>query len=276
MNDEARNSTRSQILLVQEYFVALENRQVVDLPEASRVAMFGPHADDIVLGAGGLAIKYAAAGIPVFFNCLTDGRACVADVDERQRMVEVRAAEERSAGEICGVAGVEIMGFREDRFAETSQLDHQVREVARVIAEQRPDVVFIPHWFEVHPWHRYANHLLALALQQSEIPDRVFAYQVISLVPPAFVVDISQVLEQKIKAVRAYESQLAMRNYERDVRMLAAMHAPLAEGGAQGAEVFFGMARSEYVERMGALELHAEQTLGCGIQPVVPAAGPED
>ena len=276
MNDEVSNATRSQILLIQEYFVALETRQVVDRPEAKRVAMFGPHADDIVLGAGGLAIKYAAAGIPVYFNCMTDGRACVADVEERRRLVAVRAAEERRAGEICGAHGVEILGFREDRFADPAQLDHQVGEVARVLAEQRPDVVFIPHWFEVHPWHRYANHVLALALAQVSIPERVFAYQVISLVPPAFVVDTSEVLEQKVEAVRAYESQLAMRDYERDVRMLGGMHAPLAGGNAASAEVFFGMARAEYTDRIGALGLDDDETLGCGIQPVVPAAGPEE
>ncbi|MEW6745895.1 MAG: PIG-L deacetylase family protein [Planctomycetota bacterium] len=270
MNREWELSTKALILAQQEYLQAIEARQVVPFPPARRALMIGPHPDDIVLGCGGTVLKYVAQSVSVSFLCLTDGRACVADARERERLVLVRAAEERDAARSCGVGDVEFLGFPEDRFTLPESAAPILERLVASLVARAPDAVFVPYFLEVHPQHRYTNHLLAAALERYGGTITVYVYEVLSLVPPVFVVDISRELERKKDIVRLYRSQLSLRDYVKDLELIGALHAPLAGPGARAAEVFQAFAAGDYVARVRGLAIAEPETLACGVQPVVP------
>ena len=270
MTDQNLAATNAVVLFHQEYLTAMEMRQVVDVPPATRAMMIGPHPDDIVLGCGGTAIKYEQLGVPVHFLCLTDGRACVSDPQEREHMVAIRAEEERRAGEICGATSVELLAFREDEFTEPSRLDEYANQLAAVIDEIGGDAIFVPYFFELHPWHRYTDALLAKTLETSAFRGTIYAYAVLSLVPPTHVVDTSAVIDKKESAVRAYASQMALRDYVKDMMMMGAVHAPLVGHDARTAETFQSFDRQEFIERVSHWSLADPRSLSCGAQPVKP------
>ena len=257
-------------LAQQEYYQAMETRTVVEVPPAESVLLIGPHPDDIVLGCGGTVLKYRAAGVPVDFLCLTDGRACVAGPAERARIVAVREAEEREAARLCGARSVDCFLIPEDQFADSHALPGFVDRLEGLLASAQVDSVFVPYWLELHPLHRYAAHLLARTLERCNRPLTIYSYEVVSILPPALVVDISEVFETKLEAVRVYRSQLAFRDYTRDVSLLNGQRARLVSSAARAAEVFFGLQKEQYVSRVLSLGLERPSVLGGGAQPMLP------
>jgi LmbE family N-acetylglucosaminyl deacetylase len=95
------------------------------------------------------------------------------------------------------------------------------RMIAGVLRETRPRIVFAPYWDDSHPDHVVASRLAEDArfwakLTRSDLPGepfwppRMFYYWSIHLrihPKPAFVMDISPFIEQKMDALRAYQSQ---------------------------------------------------------------------
>lgn len=262
-----------QILAQQEYFQQMEARQVVEVPPATGALLIGPHPDDIVLGCGGTVLKYRDRGTPLHFVCLTDGRACVSDPRERERIVALRETEERTAAARCGAHSVEYFAFPEDRLSDPAELDGLASRLRAAIESVRPDAVFVPYWLELHPLHRYTAFLLAKALQSCTLDLIVYCYEVVSLVPPAFVVDITASLEEKKEIVRLYQSQLATRDYIQDLELLNGQRARLAGPGSAAAEVFQGFPRVGYVDRVLPLGLERPAVLGGGAQPMKPEEG---
>jgi LmbE family N-acetylglucosaminyl deacetylase len=93
--------------------------------------------------------------------------------------------------------------------------------LAAVFRQVRPRWIFAPYWVDAHPDHVAATRLIEDArfwakLSKSTLPhepwhpERIYNYYCVHLrmaPQPAFVLDISDVWEQKFAAIRAYHSQ---------------------------------------------------------------------
>ena len=93
--------------------------------------------------------------------------------------------------------------------------------VAEVIRETKPRWLFAPYWIDAHPDHLQATQLIDDArfwskLSKSQLagdphhPERIFYYFAFHLrlvVTPSLIVDISDVWERKLEALRCYHSQ---------------------------------------------------------------------
>ena len=94
-------------------------------------------------------------------------------------------------------------------------------KLAGVIRQTKPRWLFAPYWVDAHPDHVAATQLVEAArfwskLTKSDIPgephhpERIYNYYCVHLKmtpQPAFVLDISDVWEQKLASIAAYESQ---------------------------------------------------------------------
>ncbi len=94
-------------------------------------------------------------------------------------------------------------------------------QLAGVIRQQRPRWLFAPYWQDAHPDHLAATQLVEAARFWSKLtktdllgkphhPERIYNYFCVhlKLAPqPAFVLDITSEWEQKLAAIRCYESQ---------------------------------------------------------------------
>jgi bacillithiol biosynthesis deacetylase BshB1 len=176
------------------------------------VLVVAPHPDDAELGAAGAILRLKAEGCRVGVLDLTDGEPTPFGTPA------IRAAETAAATELLGLDWRENLGLPNRSLEPTLAARH---ELAAVIRRVRPRWLFAPYWVDAHPDHIAATQLVEAArfwakLTKSDIPgepwhpERIFNYYCVhlKLVPqPAFVLDISDVWEQKRAAIAAYQSQ---------------------------------------------------------------------
>jgi N-acetylglucosamine malate deacetylase 1 len=176
------------------------------------VLVIAPHPDDAELGAGGAILKLLAAGRTVGVLDLTDGEPT--PFGSR----EIRRRETDAATKILGLSWRENLGLPNRSLEPTLEARHKL---AAVMRRTRPRWLFAPYWIDAHPDHVAATELVEAArfwakLTKSDIPgdphhpERTYNYFCVHLrlaPQPAFVLDISDVWDKKLAAIRSYESQ---------------------------------------------------------------------
>jgi LmbE family N-acetylglucosaminyl deacetylase len=116
--------------------------------------VLAPHPDDETLGCGGVIARKVAAGTPVTVVVLTDGRDCPRDpawTDEY--LVALRQREATEATGRLGLApeSLRCMGFVDGTLA--GHEDQLVKTIDALVAELRPDEVYVTGAWEPHPDH---------------------------------------------------------------------------------------------------------------------------
>ncbi|NIP87042.1 MAG: bacillithiol biosynthesis deacetylase BshB1 [Planctomycetales bacterium] len=176
------------------------------------VLAIAPHPDDAELGMAGAILRLKSAGLKVGVVDLTDGEP----TPHGSR--ELRSAETAAATEVLELDWRENLGLPNRRLEATLEARGAL---ANVIRRLQPRWLFAPYWIDAHPDHIAATQLAEAArfwakLTRSELsgaahhPQRIFYYFGVHLrlaVQPAFVLDISQQWEQKLAALRCYQSQ---------------------------------------------------------------------
>jgi len=168
------------------------------------------HRDDVELTCGGTLAR-AARTVRVVFVYLTLGESGT------RGDAGTRAAEAARAAEVLGAA-VRLNAGLPDAHLHNDEPSRKV--VVELIRRTRPRVVILPFPVGRHPDHRIASELARDACYLAGLakypaggdPHRPFkilyalAYRE-DPVKPSFVVDISDVFDQKLRAIRCYASQ---------------------------------------------------------------------
>ena len=178
------------------------------------ILAFGAHPDDVELGCGATIAKAVAHGKKVGIIDLTKGEMGTRGTDL------VRSQEAKQAAVILGVDFRENLGFR-DAFIFNDE-SHQLK-VIQAIRTYRPDVVLCNAIKDRHIDHGRASELVSNAcflsglkkietnnnniIQSAWRPKHVFHYIQWEEIHPDFVVDVSDYLNIKMEAVRAFKSQ---------------------------------------------------------------------
>jgi bacillithiol biosynthesis deacetylase BshB1 len=173
------------------------------------VLLFGPHPDDIEIGAGGTAAKHARLGHRVGLCDLTAGEM------GSNGTVEERLAEAEAARAILGASW--RINLRLPDRALGSNPDH-VRRVAGVVRSARPRSIAVPYWSDRHPDHVRASELLTEAIFSAGLrrfdaageawkAERVFYYFINDSAVPSFVVDVSDDYDAKRRALACHATQ---------------------------------------------------------------------
>jgi N-acetylglucosamine malate deacetylase 1 len=176
------------------------------------ILVVAPHPDDAELGAAGAILKWKAEGLRVGVLDLTSGEPTPFGTPE------LRARETAAATAILGLDWRENLGLPNRSLEPT--LDARAK-LAGAIRQTRPRWLFAPYWIDAHPDHTAATELVEAArfwakLTKTDLPgephypERIFYYYCVHLraIPdPAFILDISEHWEQKLAAIRCYESQ---------------------------------------------------------------------
>ena len=176
------------------------------------VLAVGPHPDDVELGMGGAILSFKKAGLQVGILDLTNGEPTP------HGSPAVRALETAEATKILGVD----VRLRLD--LPNRELQHTLaarRQVASVLRQLRPRLVFLPYWEDAHPDHVVATELIEAArfwakLTKADMPfdphypaKLIYYYSVhLRLHPdPSFILDVSEHIDGKMNAIRCYRSQ---------------------------------------------------------------------
>jgi LmbE family N-acetylglucosaminyl deacetylase len=166
-----------------------------------RILVVGAHAGDETFGAGGTIALEASRGSEVTVCCLT-GTA--------DRHSELRAA--------CSVLGSKVIA------EEGSDFSLKSREVADrlvpILGEKRPEVIITHSKVDYHPDHQavyrgvlraaeWAGHVATHGAKAWR-PHHILCMEVNNLFSaPTLLVDISETIEQKRRAILAYRTPLA-------------------------------------------------------------------
>lgn len=114
----------------------------------------GPHPDDIEIAAGSTVARLCREGKEVYFLICTDGRYGTTDENlSQEELVEIRKKEQLASAKLLGVKDVFFLPYRDGGLYDEDDLR---KDVAKVIAEVRPDVVYTadPKLYpECHPDH---------------------------------------------------------------------------------------------------------------------------
>ena len=171
------------------------------------------HRDDVELTCGGTLAKAARAGHRVGILDLTQGEMGT------RGDAATRAAEAERAAKTLGVALRLNAGMRDAHLAND---EASRKQVVALIRRMRPRVVILPFPVGRHPDHRIASELgrdacYLAGLAKYEPGQGGEAHRPYKLlyalayredpVKPTFVVDISDVFETKMAAIRCYASQ---------------------------------------------------------------------
>ena len=175
------------------------------------ILVIGPHPDDQELGMGGSIIRLVKQGHRVHLVDMTNGEPTPLGTPEKRA---------REAAAAAGILGVErtLVGLPNRQVVHSIEARHKVAAVIRV---HRPDWLFVPFPIDAHPDHVAVTRIAEDArfdakLTRSDIPGepcypkRVIYYYCTHLrmnFQPTFCLDISDEIDAKIAAARAYESQ---------------------------------------------------------------------
>jgi bacillithiol biosynthesis deacetylase BshB1 len=171
------------------------------------------HPDDVELLCGGTLLKAARQGRKTAVVDLTAGEMGT------RGDAKSRAKEADEAGKILKLSARECLGMPDSGLVNTPATREQV---ARAIRKHRPRVVIAPALQGRHPDHRVAAELIrdacfvaGLAKVAPDVPKHRPLKVIHSITfrqdfeKPTFVVDVSDEFEDKLAAIRCFDTQFA-------------------------------------------------------------------
>jgi bacillithiol biosynthesis deacetylase BshB1 len=178
------------------------------------ILAFGAHPDDVELGCGATIAKEVSLGKKVGIVDLTRGEL------GSRGSADLRDEEAAIAAKILGISVRENLRFADGFFA--NDKTHQL-QIIKMIRKYQPEIVLCNAVDDRHIDHPKASNLVSDACflsglikietelegQQQEKwrPSQVYHYLQWKSSTPDFVVNVSDFMEVKIKAVLAYGSQ---------------------------------------------------------------------
>ena len=179
-----------------------------------KILAIAAHPDDIELGCAGTLIKHTLKGHATGILDLTEGEMGT------RGTVATRYAEAAAAATLMGVK-VRANAQMADGFFRNDEA-HQ-RQLIKWIRHFRPEIVIANALEDRHPDHGRGGKLIAdscflagLARIETEWegeaqkawrPKRVFHMIQDRLLEPTFIVDVSEVFEQKMEVIKCYKTQ---------------------------------------------------------------------
>lgn len=195
--------------------------------------VFAPHADDESFGMGGTLAKAAAKGIQTHLVIMTDG----ALGGDQENLVTIRQQEACQAADVLGMEEPVFLGYRDRQLHLSTDAVNQVTDTIRHI---KPAAVFFPGCFELHPDHRTTAALVWRALQELDNEQIVpVSYEVLVQSPVNTLVDISEHLDIKKKAIAVYTSQLNENRYLEIALAMNQLRTATLRGDISHAEGFY-------------------------------------
>lgn len=178
------------------------------------ILVFAVHPDDAELGCSGTILKHIAEGKKAGIVDFTRGELGT------RGTAETRDEETMVSSQILGLHARENLRFKDGFFKNDEE--HQL-EVIRMVRKYRPEIILTNALHDRHPDHGRAGDLANDAIflsglikietvldgikQEAWRPRLVLQYIQDRYIQPDIIVDISEVIEQKIACIRAFKTQ---------------------------------------------------------------------
>lgn len=210
------------------------------------VLVVSPHPDDETLGAGGTICRYVDEGHEVFWLNVTTMRNSGLFTEE---MMKHREKQMQDVVKFLGIKKLYQLDFPTTKLGEirTSQA---IGEISKIISEVKPEIVILPDYNDAHSDHKYVFEWCYACTKTFRYPyvKQVMTMEILSETDfgrpespflPNYYVDISNYMDDKIEALKIYDTELGEPPFPRcikNVEALATLRGAVA--GVRYAEAF--------------------------------------
>ncbi|MHB9024999.1 MAG: PIG-L deacetylase family protein [Armatimonadota bacterium] len=182
------------------------------------ILAIGAHPDDVELMCGGTLLKYKQQGHSIYIALTTSGNIGSNTHGSREEIARIREGEQLDAAKITD-AQVRFLQFDDELLVDTPATR---RAVLNALRWAKPDVIFTHAPFDPSPDHAMTSALVSkvlLSMPSKLIPadeppvDKkisIFYWDIVAGINflPETYVDISDMVEQKLDAMRRHRSQV--------------------------------------------------------------------
>ena len=214
----------------------------------NKIIVVATHPDDETLACGGTIMKYKAMGLQVYWVIIThmslsDGYS--------QREIDIRESTIQAVAKRYGFAGVDNLRIPVQKLSEMSR-NKLIEKIMTIFKKVEPNTVILPFKDDIHSDHRLIFEAAYSCTKVFRYPsiNRILLMETISetefspgIQGRCFVsnyfVDISNYLNEKLKIMETYESELGSHPFPRsleNIKALATFRG--ATAGCQFAESF--------------------------------------
>jgi len=209
-----------------------------------KVLIIAPHPDDEVLGCGGTIAKHVKNGESVFLCIVTKAYL----PDWSGEFIKNRPKEIEKAKKILGIKKTYYLNLPTAKIDTIPQKDLN-EMISKVVDEVKPDIIYVPHKGDLNKDHRliFEASLVAARPIKHKIK-KILSYEVLSETEwgqiienfnPNVYVNISSTFNKKIKAIKAYKSELKKSPHPRSIEIIESLAKKRgSEAGVKFAEAF--------------------------------------
>lgn len=192
------------------------------------------HPDDAEFGSSGTVARMVKDGKRVVYVAVTDGSKGSADPEMTPaRLTAMRKQEQREAARVLGVSDVAFLDFPDGMLEPTLDLRRAITAQIRrfkpdIVISQAPSRELSSMIFVQHPDHVAAGEATLAAvypcsrdrmtfpelLEQGLEPHAVHEVWIVGTTAPDHFIDISSTIDDKVRALRAHESQVGNRDVD--------------------------------------------------------------
>jgi LmbE family N-acetylglucosaminyl deacetylase len=206
------------------------------------------HPDDETLGCGGALLKHKNNGDDIYWLIITS-----IDVENgwEKDKVESRRREIDSVSKMYGFCVTHSLNFPTTRL-DTVPMKDLISEISKIIHNVEPDIIYVPNRSDIHTDHQVAFKAIMSCTKvfRNSFIRKILMYECLSetefspslpadsFIPNVFV-DITGLLEEKIKIMKMYRGEMGTFPFprsEENIRALAMYRG--ATAGVKAAEAF--------------------------------------
>ena len=213
------------------------------------ILVIAAHPDDEVLGCGGTIAKHVHGGDEVHMLILAEGMTSRDDTRDRKgREKDIKKLKDMAneAHKILGTSSTKLLDFPDNRMDSVDLLDI-VKVIENKINEINPEIIYTHHSNDLNVDHRITHQAVFTACrpEPGAMVKKMYCFEVPSssewqdplegfqFMPNTFV-NISNTLEIKLAALKAYESEMKPWPHSRSIQAIE--HLARWRGASAGFE----------------------------------------
>ncbi|MDD1766040.1 MAG: PIG-L family deacetylase [Methanomassiliicoccales archaeon] len=214
--------------------------------------VLSPHPDDDVFGCGGTVCKFGKKGMHFKVVYMTDGRYGSNSIP-MDKLIDIRKKE--------AVNGLRVLGCTDTVFLDNPDLGLRcdgktVKTLESIFRDYEPKAVFLPPFEDFHPDHVTTSRLAARVLRDYSNDIECYFYEVMAPIIPNTLVDITEVMDLKTRAMRQHKSQIDVVDYAEKIKGLNSYRSIFTEKHIKYCEAFHRCSREAFIsiaESLGVL-----------------------
>ena len=173
------------------------------------------HSDDQVIGPGGAMAKYANEGYDVYTLIMSFGEFIQPHM-KREVIAKIRIKESQKADKIMGGKGVTFLGLKENKFEKDFNERKLDKAFKKIIKDHNPIKIFTHAPDDALNDHRSTYRIVLRAYNEMKLTSELYTFEIWHLLNikkrsnPKLVIDTSSTFQIKIKALKAFKSQIEL------------------------------------------------------------------